>query len=104
MDAPGRPLNIAGWLAREQSAEAGKWRPQSLRVRVPDVEELIVGGGGDRAVELARGAVQRRTDIDLGVGQRGEGDLERSSGFQAFQVVEDGGDDFLVLAVASGGH
>src|SRR5437763_10153591 len=43
---------------------------------IPDVEELGVAGGGDGTPILARGAVQRRTDLGLPFRQFAQGHFE----------------------------
>jgi hypothetical protein len=68
---------------------------------VPDVEERGVGGRGHAASGFAGGAIEGRANFFLGGCEAGEGDFERGTGLQLVKVVEDGGDDDLVLAVAS---
>lgn len=68
---------------------------------VPDVEEGGIGGGGYFAAGFAGGAVEGGADFFLGGGEAREGDFEGGAGLQLIEIVEDGGDDEFVFAVAS---
>ena len=75
--------------------------PACLRFAdVPDVQEIGVGGGGDMAMGFAGGAVEGRADFFLGEGEFGEGNLKGAAVFELLEILEDGGDDLLVLAGA----
>jgi len=52
------------------------------------------------AAGFAGGAVEGRADFFLGEGEIGEGDFEGAAFFELLEIVEDGGDDLLVLAIA----
>src|SRR5690348_5297339 len=64
---------------------------------VPDVEELAIAGGGHGALGFAGGAIQRRAHFRLAVGQLAQGHFESGTLGEPVQILQDGGNDPLVL-------
>jgi len=56
---------------------------------------------GNRNAAKPRGAVEGGADVLLGIRQRLQRDLQRTSRFQAIDIVQQPRDDQLVLAVAT---
>ena len=70
---------------------------------LPDVEELVIAGGGDGDFLLAGGAAEGGADVFFGVGEFGEGDFECGAFGEVLDIVEQLGDDLFVFAVAAFG-
>jgi hypothetical protein len=79
------------------------WRLGAF-VGLPDVEELLVAGGGEVDSALTSGAAEGGPDIFFGVRQFGERDLQGRAWSEPAYVLEKLRDDLFVLAIAALGY
>src|SRR5512146_1367064 len=63
------------------------------KLRVPNVQKLIISRRSHRFMQIASGTAQGRTDVHLGVGQFRKRYFQSPTFLQSFQVMEDGSHD-----------
>lgn len=81
---------------------AGDWCGD--RLDLPYVEVVFVAGGGHFQSLGVGGAIQSGSDVFLGVGQGGEGNLERGAGHELVDVAQQSRHDPLVLSIPALRH